>query len=415
MMNRVLLKLLLFLFLITFTSGTCMKRLSKPKGMGFPEDFIPEGIGVNIHFSGAPAQDMSLINEAHIKLIRADLTWAQIEKEKNKYDFSRYDKLMDACEKNGIRILFILDYQNRLYGEEKSIRGKEQRKGFARFAGEAAKHFQGKGVMWEIWNEPNIAKFWGEEPNVDDYMKLLKVTSRAIRHAAPGAIIVAPATCGCDGGFIEKCGKLGMMEIVDGVSVHPYREGGPESVLRSYNSLHKIIDKYKTRSKKRPRILSSEWGWGLPYLDIEVIGGKGAELRQAAYLTRRFCTEALAGIACAIHYKWREDNHGLVRTNYSLKPSYRAFEILNEQLTGYSSDVSRLEMGDKEKDFILLFRGELGDKIVAWRTEGESVIAIPLKRGKAKVIDFLGETVDFRIEQDTLHLTIDGQPVFIGW
>ncbi|TES91139.1 MAG: hypothetical protein E3J87_08395 [Candidatus Cloacimonadota bacterium] len=414
MMNRTILSYLFLLsFLIFFISATCIRKTQESKFQNFPEPFIPDGIGVNTHFPGAPEKDMKLIKEAHLKLIRADLTWAQVEREKGIYNFKRYDQLIDAFEKQGGRILFILDYKNRLYGKEKSIKTDEQRDGFARFAREAAERYKGRGVIWEIWNEPNIKQFWGDEPNVDDYMALVRVTCCAIRKVDPTSTIIAPATIGIDTKFIRGCAELGLIELVDGISVHLYREGGPESVLKSHKILRNLIKNYTPEDKPKPRIISGEWGWGLTYLDSEIIGKKGAEIKQASYLTRRFLIEAYAGIACGIYYKWREDNHGMIRPNYSLKPSYTAFKVLNEQLTGYCNEISRLEIGDEEKDFILVFEGKSGKKLVAWRTEEIKTITIPFKGKRARGVDFLGKPVEFKVKNNILNLELSGEPIFI--
>ncbi len=415
-MNKsILTYLFLILFFIILVSTTCIHKQPALKEPGFPEAFIPDGIGVNIHFLGIPTKDMALLTEANIKLIRVDLTWAQVERERNEYNFSNFDQLVDAYEKQGGRILFILDYKNRLYGKEKSIKTDEQRNGFARFSQEAAKRYKDRGVVWEIWNEPNIAKFWGEEPNVDDYMALVKITCDAIREADRNSIIVAPATVGTDIKFIKGCAELGLFELVDGISVHPYRKGGPESVIKSYESLRNLIKEYTPKGKLKPRILSSEWGWGLSFLNMKTTGKKGAELKQASYLTRRFCIEAYAGIACAIYYKWRENNHGMIRSNYSLKPSYTAFKVLNEQLTGFCDTVSRLKIGDEEKDFILVFKGASGEKLVAWRIEGKETVSIPFKGKRVIAVDFLGKPVEFEVENRVLNLKLSEYPVFIAW
>ncbi len=407
--------LLLFSLVLVFISATCSRKQSQPVYGDFPHVFIPDGIGVNIHFSGAPERDLKLMDQAHIKLIRADLTWTQVERKKGMYNFSKYDALVDSFEKQGGRILFILDYKNRLYGKEKSIKTEEQINGFARFAGKAAQRYRGRCIIWEIWNEPNIKKFWGEEPDPKNYMALVKATCMAIREADPHAIIIAPATVGCDGNFISKCAQWGLMDLVDGISVHPYREGGPETVLKCYANLRKIADKYPSKNGKKPRIISSEWGWGLSYLDLDSIGKAGAETKQAAYLTRRFCIEAYAGIACAIYYKWREDNHGMIRRNYTLKPSYTAFKVLNEELSGYCKTVTRMEIGNKEKDFVLIFKGDSGSKLVAWTTEGNTTIAIPMQGKKAKGVDFLGKPAALRTKNNILDLKLTGEPIFIEY
>ena len=39
------------------------------------------------------------------------------------------------------------------------------------WAAAAAEHFKGRGIIWEMYNEPNI-QFWRPRPNADDYAKL---------------------------------------------------------------------------------------------------------------------------------------------------------------------------------------------------------------------------------------------------
>jgi hypothetical protein len=88
-----------------------------------PELRVPNGFGVNIHFRGEP-RDLDLIADAGFKFIRMDLTWGAVERKKGVYDFEKsgYDALTKGCTKRGIRILYILDYSNRLYESDRSVR-----------------------------------------------------------------------------------------------------------------------------------------------------------------------------------------------------------------------------------------------------------------------------------------------------
>ncbi|UCH34370.1 MAG: cellulase family glycosylhydrolase, partial [Armatimonadota bacterium] len=189
----------------------------------FPSPAVPDGLGVNIHFTGEPARDLDMIQAAGFKFIRMDFTWAAIEKEKGVYGFEPYDQLTDGLEKRGIRALYILDYGNSLYESDQSVRTEEGRQAFARFAAAAAGRYRGRGIIWELWNEPNIG-FWKPQPSVDDYMKLAKAVFPAIRQADAGALCVAPATSGIPMDFLEECFRQGLLDLVDGVTVHPYRK-----------------------------------------------------------------------------------------------------------------------------------------------------------------------------------------------
>jgi hypothetical protein len=93
---------------------------------------------------------------------------------------------------------------------------------FATWAAAAAKHFRGRHVVWEIWNEPNI-EFWKPEPDVKQYIALALATCKALRDADPQATIVAPAASKFPWGFLKNSLKSGVLEYLDGFSVHPYR------------------------------------------------------------------------------------------------------------------------------------------------------------------------------------------------
>ena len=60
-------------------------------------------------------------------------------------------------------------------------------------------------MIWEVWNEPNIKQFWKPQPSADDYAKLALAAASAIHAAAPGELVVGPATSRVDFRFVETC------------------------------------------------------------------------------------------------------------------------------------------------------------------------------------------------------------------
>ena len=43
---------------------------------------------------------------------------------------------------------------------------------------------------WQIWNEPNLAKYFAPQPSVSEYARLLEISQAAIRGQDPQAQIV---------------------------------------------------------------------------------------------------------------------------------------------------------------------------------------------------------------------------------
>jgi len=355
---------------------------------------IPNSFGVNIHFTGEP-RDLDLIAEAGFKFIRMDFAWGAIEKEKGIYDFEKsgYDALTEGCLKRGIYPLYILDYSNKLYEESNSIRTAEGREAFAKFAETAVKRYEGKEILWEIWNEPNLDQFWKPQPSVDAYSALVEATTSRIKKAVPSATVIAPATSGIPMDWLEACFKKGILDWIDALSVHPYRTPAPETVIKDYDHLRKLIERYASKGKDIP-IISGEWGYSIINWDKNRI----SEEKQAQYLVRMFLINLYQKTLVSIWYDWkndgtdpneREHHFGTVTNDLNPKKTYLAMKVLASILDGYSV-VERLEFG-KDDDYALRLKKDDSEAIAIWTTSDDHEVTISIKDKKGVVYDMYGE------------------------
>ena len=350
---------------------------------------VPGGQGVNIHFYKGNEQDLSMLRDAGVGIIRMDVSWSRCETAPGEYDFSHYDQLVGDLEQRGMRLLFIIDYGNRLYDDGLAPHSDECRKAYARFCAVLAGRYAGKDVIWELWNEPNIG-FWKPQPNIDDYMAWCHAVVPAIRKADPNACIIGPATSGIPLSFMEGCFERGLLTLVDGVSVHPYRsaEQGPETALPVYEDLAGLIDRFKPAGKGIP-IVSGEWGYSTTLLSDEL---------QGKYLPRQWLSNMIAGVPISVWYDWHDDgkdpdekehNFGTVTWDYKPKPAYIAMKTLAEQLAGYTP-VGRVNT-ESDEVFIVVFRRESAYKAAVWTT-GESVdVEDPQGLTAVSAVNHLGE------------------------
>lgn len=348
---------------------------------GLPDLTLPNGVGVNIHFTTGHERDLEMIASAGFKLIRMDFSWQDIEQQKGKYDWSEYDALTTNLEKHGLRAYYILDYSNPLYEETvvstnpvthklehratASPQHPESVDAFARWAAAAAEHFRGRGVIWEIWNEPNIF-FWKPKPDAAQYTTIALATAKAIRAADPHACIVAPAMSGFQWNFVETVLKSGVLEYIDAVSVHPYRGKPPETAAMDCARLRGLIAHYTPEGKTIP-IVSGEWGYSTCTKGV-------SEETQAAYIVRQQLSNLLNGVPVSIWYDWKNDgndpnenehNFGTVRSNLQLKPAYLAIQDLTQELSGYRIS-NRRNTGDTN-DFVLVLTNAVGTtKLAVW-------------------------------------------------
>jgi polysaccharide biosynthesis protein PslG len=224
-----------------------------------PDPIVPDCLGVNIHFIDPQPGEMKMIAEAGFRWIRMDFSWSDTEREKGVYEFAAYDRLMAAIEPHHIRAILILDYYNRHYDNGLSPASDEGRAAFDRWAAAAAHHFRNRGIIWEMYNEPNINIFWKPKPDAKQYAKLAIEVGKALRQAERNELFIGPAAAGIPFRFLKTCFRSGALEYWSGVSVHHYRETDPETVAADYRRLRRMIDQYAPKGKRVP-ILSGEWG-----------------------------------------------------------------------------------------------------------------------------------------------------------
>lgn len=353
-----------------------------------PSLTVGDGWGVNIHFTREQPGELAKIASLGFKWIRMDFAWAGIEREKGRYDFGAFDKLLDDCDKHGLRALLILDYGNDLY-QKGAPSTPEARAAFARFAQEGVKRFKGRGVLWEIWNEPNILPFWPPSPKAEDYIALSRETARAIRQAAPDEWIVGPATSGFDWTFLEACFRAGLLQDFDAVSVHPYRQQAPETAAGDWARLRALTARYAPKGKEIP-LLSGEWGYSDVWPGYD-------QNRQAAYAVRQHLANLASGVPLSIYYDWKNDgtdpkepehHFGLVDHQLGDKPGAKAVRLAIQELRGY--EARRLvSFGGAAQGALLQKGGQL--KIAAWNDGPMDGVSFSASLNQAKRLSSDGE------------------------
>lgn len=367
------------------------------------------GMGVNIHFSDAKPGELEMLSRAGFHWIRTDLRWQNTENAPGVYDFSAFDRLLDSLDQFHIRALLILDYTNDLYDRGMPSHTEEGRAAFARWAVAAVTHLKNRGVIWEIWNEPNGEWFWKPKPNPDDYAKLALTVSKAIHDAAPGEVIVGPALSGTNLDFVDVVARAGVLAYWSAITIHPYLRTGPEDYGPAYDQTRQLIRKYASPGQ-RIEVMCGESGYSTAWSGID-------EETQGEYLARLFLFDVMSGVPLTIWYDWHNDgtdpkdqecNFGIVRFDYHAgaanvydpKPAYLAAQTYFHELAGYRFK-ERVKT-DSEKDFVLSFTKDAAACLVAWTaTPGAHEVKIPAPDGIYEASSYDGK-------KQTEALTVDG-------
>jgi polysaccharide biosynthesis protein PslG len=297
----------------------------------------------------ALASDLNTDREAGAHWIRIDINWAQIQEQgPSSYYWTAIDTAVRKAESDGMQVLGTIVFTPSWARPENSIAtyGPDPSQ-YAKFAGEAARHYAALGVQaYEIWNEPNSQAFWTPRPNPAAYTAVLKAAYTAIKSADPGATVMTGGTSpAADDGtnytpvtFLSDIYRDGGQGYFDAVANHPYCWPAYPGAAADWSawyqmygthpSMHSLMVDHRDGSKK---IWATEFG-------APTDGPAGtyvSDATQAKMVAKAY--QLFAG------YKWagplfmysgrdlgnstdtRENFFGFLKHNFTRKPSFAAY------------------------------------------------------------------------------------------
>jgi hypothetical protein len=181
--------------------------------------------------------------------------------------------------------------------------------------------------VWEVWNEPNIDKYWKPAPNPAEYSAMLIATYNAIKAIQPNAtVLIGGLASGFPDTFMNALFANGAGNSFDGVALHMYVSGAPEP--SSIDSWMSGAQSFLARKAPGRSIWITEIGW----TTCDSCATKVTEDQQAQFLSR-FAIDAVShGVSAVVWFNLREsgtsgssiDNYGLVERSGRVKPAYTA-------------------------------------------------------------------------------------------
>lgn len=306
-----------------------------PAGPVIPGSFrtgdLLSTLGVAIHFT-KDDRALDAVASAGFGWIRTDLFWSDIEKSAGVYDWTGYDALLTALQRRNLHALLILDYGHPLYTGTWSSPPITAAaiQAYGNFAEAAARHFAGKGVRFEVWNEANLTDGWSSA----QYGLLAKEAIARVHRGDPSAKLSTTGVAGFDYPFIRGYLNAGGGTGADAIGVHPYDVSNPPGdLVEKYLHLQGIL---ASTSATPPAIWNTEWGFSSTDFSTPQPGnGNNAagRKRQAVLAAREMLSCYAVGFPLSIYYDLRDDgtspanrehNFGLLANNYSDRPAMTA-------------------------------------------------------------------------------------------
>lgn len=394
--------------------------LSLSVGTFSQESPSPFGMCINMGSAEATEKAAQWAVPLGVKWMRQDFPWYGIEPEKGKFQWGSLDAIVDVGLKHGISTLGIVTYAPPWIGHDPST--DEERELFANFVSQTVLHFKGRIRYWEIWNEPNIGTFWKPRPNASDYAKALKAAYQAAKRADPDCKLLGPCTLAIDAPFIEKVLAEGAIDYFDILSVHPYRD------LRDIDLNKDLPDVDLIDDLQEVRRLMAKYGSVKPIWITEMgrntslaPEGEGiSEEAQANYSVKMYVVAFAGGVEKFFQYHlkeggedpyYTEQHYGVLRRDWSPKPSYFAVGTLIKKITGLKC-MGNVFADDKEARGYLFSNAD-SSVLVLWAVGGTAEVDLPVGTSTLRLTDREGRERTMYTPEGIAKLVLTESPVYL--
>lgn len=200
-------------------------------------------------------QVFNLLENAGVKWIRLGFRWDEIEYDKGKYLFDKNDALIKLASGHNFKVLGVLTKTPKWASPDKDlVSPPKDIEDWRKFVRETITRYKGQVNHWEIWNEPDIKKFW--KGTDDEYINLLKAAYVVIKGIDPSIKVLSAGLDGNGEKYLDKLLGLNLASYCDIIAFHPY-SNSPEKSLKRVKNLVSIMERHNV---KKP-IWLTEIGW----------------------------------------------------------------------------------------------------------------------------------------------------------
>lgn len=342
----------------------------------FMQDFWRKGFATHMGFGYMYDLDLDYMEKAGIYYRRDEVPWNCMQYSRSEYTYLPQwwfanDELLERGHQNAA----IAQAGNVFFLANGDVDGdapheRWQLDGFAKYA--HTMYTKKHAKFLEVWNEPNGRGFWKPEPNIEDYINLLKHTYSYVREQDPEIEIGSFVTAGTDTNFIVQGMELGAYPYSTAIVFHPYIYPDlPANNGLLKNTLNKV-DKIVMNYGGWRDTAVTEIGWPTQY------GGNSQE-EQARAIIQNFVIGDDVGLRYNFAYDLKNDGtsvldgehqFGIYEHNMTPKKAYAAVSAYNCELEGALFHGS-IDLGFGDKNSTYIYSKEKNPVIISWMNSGE--------------------------------------------
>jgi hypothetical protein len=271
----------------------------------------------------ARRRDLQLIREMGFTHVKTQLPWREIETyAAGDRDWYRADALVRDVEEAGLSLIARLDRQpfwSQANGGWPPLDSAPpaENSTFEGFCEAVAARYRGRIEAYQVWNEPNLAREWGDNwgteeiersPNAREYVALLRACYQGIKRGDPAALVISAglAPTGTqlpdaipDAIFLQQMYDAGASPYFDVLGIHAPGYGQPPELSpgdpafegyrwRAFRHVEEMRQIMVLSGDAHKQIAVLEVGWTTDTVHPDYSWMAVNEEQQADYLVRAY-------------------------------------------------------------------------------------------------------------------------------
>jgi hypothetical protein len=218
-------------------------------------------------------EEWDLMAASGVETVRAAFYWRELQPSPGALDLTRSDAVVIAAAARGMGVLPVVHGAPGWAADNPFDAASRPRDAddYAKLLAALVERYGPSGSLWaerpdlprvpirhwQLWNEPNLTRYWAEQPFAERYVALLRRAHGAVRRADPGAKVILAGLPNESWTALRSIYKAGGRGTFDAVALHPYT-GKPANVIRLLEYARREMR--RARDGKRP-LWVTELSW----------------------------------------------------------------------------------------------------------------------------------------------------------
>lgn len=188
--------------------------------------------------------ELLLARQLGVAVVRVELPWFLIQARRDVFDWSRVDAMVSAARTHNVLLQPVLVYTPAWSASDPTSAPSASE--FSAFVTAVVRRYQTSIQYWEMWNEPDLTKYWSG--GVRAYVESVLIPGYdAVKAIAPEALVILGGPASANADWLNGIYDNGGGGSFDIMAFHSYARG--TRALGDCRTVHEVLRAHGQESK----------------------------------------------------------------------------------------------------------------------------------------------------------------------